>query len=147
MSWKCKYFLSTYILRYFQKLIFLYLIFMFDFIVFNFCYLFRYVYGLFLSDILLEHSTFHAKVHKKSGTILTICLLLYCSIVMFLSDMSGREPLYKKYVIDSKLYKIYFLVISNFYQVLAISWSLSPSFSAGHSYISVLQSLRNWLVV
>ncbi|KAG5565649.1 hypothetical protein RHGRI_001534 [Rhododendron griersonianum] len=56
----------------------------------------KYVYGLFLSDILLERSTFHAEVHKKSGTILTICLLLYCSIVMFLSDMSGREPLYKK---------------------------------------------------
>lgn len=38
--------------------------------------------------------------NTKSIMNIDLYLLLACSVVMFLSDMSGREPLYKKYEKD-----------------------------------------------
>lgn len=39
-------------------------------------------------------------------------LLLACSVVMFLSDMSGREPLYKKYEKDFPKFLIMIVIFS-----------------------------------
>ena len=38
-------------------------------------------------------------------------LIYFCSVVMFLSDMSGRTPLYKKYVKDFYLVQVLICVV------------------------------------
>lgn len=43
-------------------------------------------------------------------------LLLHCSVVMFLSDMAGKSPLYKKYVND--LFSILLLHVISFIEAL-----------------------------
>lgn len=74
-------------------------------------------YDLFLKMHSLHNHHVFDFVTKRENCVLTLYMILnvlfeltvkiwVCSVVMFLSDMSGREPLYRKYGQDLILHKI-----------------------------------------